>query len=431
MALLSAQTLFGAVSGIPCGYAGYTVFKGIPYASPPVGELRWKAPINPTPWSGAKVCDKFPAISVQAGNPSGSFYQKEYYPTQPQMSEDCLYLNVWTPAESVEANLPVMVWIHGGGYMLGYGHEISIDGEAFCKRGVILVTINYRLGAMGFFAHPELSKGNDKDVSGNYGILDQIHALKWVNQNIGAFGGDSKKVTVFGQSAGGGSVLSLCASPMTKGLIHKAIIMSAGGIGSTGPMGALTLADAEKYGASIVEHSGLPFEDFNKLSAEEILDKTMEYASSQSGGPFPRGLRPCTDGYVLPNDAGKVIENGQHLAIPYMTGWVAGDESFFGSHEEVRWISLKNGDNPLYVYRFNQDVPGDDNAGAFHGSELWYIFGTLMRCWRPMRGSDYEFSFRMTDYWTSFAKDGKPKSNDMVEWPEYTNENPNIQALHG
>ena len=415
MALLTAQTKFGAVSGLECGYTGYSVFRGIPYAAPPVGSLRWSAPVDPAAWSDVKVCDKFPAISVQNKSREGDFYQKEFFPVQAPMSEDCLYLNIWTGAEDTGAKLPVMVWIHGGAYLQGYGHEIEFDGEAFCKRGVILVTINYRLGAMGFFAHPELS-------GTNFGLLDQLQALKWEKQNIDAFGGDPDNVTVFGQSAGGGSVLSLCASPLADGLFQKAIIQSAGGVGSLG--GAYFHEELKKFGAFIVENAGMTWEDFRKLSAEEILEKAMAANIAYEGG-FALRFRPCADGRVLPDDPGKVIESKNHMAIPYMTGWVAGDDKLFGD-EEVDWLKLKN-NNPLYIYYFDHDVPGDDGAGAFHSSELWYIFGTLQRCWRPMRGNDYDLSLRMTDYWTSFAKTGNPNE----DWPEYTNENRHIQSING
>ena len=420
MALLKAKTRFGDVSGIPCGYTAYSVFKGIPYAAPPLGHLRWAAPADPEPWEGVKHCDTFSPKAMQAKDQHGSFYQKEFFPVQEPMSEDCLYLNVWTPADSPGEKLPVMLWIHGGAYMHGYGHEIEFDGEAFCKRGVILVTINYRLGAFGYFAHPELSKANEKGVSGNYGLLDQIHALKWVSRNIEAFGGDPGNVTVFGQSAGGGSVISICSSPLAEGLVHKAIIQSAGGVRTLG--GAYSLEEAEKFGAFIVEHSGLAWKDFQKLPAEEVLAKAAA-ANADFKSEFRLRLIPCTDGFILPRDPGAVIAEGAHLPIPYMTGWVSGDDRLFGDHGATEWIKLKNGDMPLFVYRFNHNPPGDDDAGAFHSSELWYIFGTLQRCWRPMSGKDYDLSLCMTDHWTSFAKTGRPN------WTDYTAENPYIHQI--
>ena len=427
MALLNATTNFGEVSGVPCGYTGYSVFKGIPYASPPVGSLRWAEPIDPEPWTGTKVCDVFPKISVQNKNRPGDFYQREFFPVEAPMSEDCLYLNIWTPAAEAGEKLPVMVWIHGGAYMHGYGHEIEFDGEAFCRRGVILVTINYRLGIMGYFAHPELSQKSKHGVSGNYGLLDQIQALKWVKSNIGFFGGDPENVTVFGQSAGGGSVLSLSASPFAKGLFQKAIIQSIGGVSSIG--GVYSLGDAEDYGKHIVSNSGLSFEEFSKLTAEDALEKANAAMMTYTGGSgFRLRLVPCMDGYVLPRDPGETIASGEHHPVPYMTGSVTGDSKLFGERE-IDWLKLKSKDHPLYVYNFCRDMPGGDGAGAFHSAELWYIFGTLMRCWRPLCGADYDLSLLMTDYWTSFAKNGNPNSEGNAEWPDYTADRPHIQIL--
>lgn len=420
MALLTTKTNHGEVSGIPCGYTGYSVFKGIPFAAPPIGTLRWKPPVDPKPWDGVRVCDTFSPIAVQAKAREGDFYQKEFFPVQAPMSEDCLYLNVWTPAEKPEEKLPVMLWIHGGAYLGGYGTEIEFDGEVFCRRGVILVTINYRLGALGYFAHPDLSAESDKGVSGNYGLLDQIQALKWVKENIGAFGGDAGNVTVFGQSAGGGSVLALCSSPFAKGLFHKAIAQSTAGVGTLG--GNYTLEEAEKFGAFIVEHSQTSFDEFRNKPAEELVGLSMA-AGFAYGKGFVLRLRPCTDGCVLPGDTGTVIAEKSHPKIPYMAGCVSGDKKLFGDYS-AEWINLKN-EKPLYVYYFDHDVPGDDDAGSFHSSELWYIFGTLARCWRPMTGKDYDLSLKMTDYWTNFAKNGNPGGG----WQEFTAENNYIHKI--
>jgi para-nitrobenzyl esterase len=419
MAIQTVKTTFGNVSGIPCGNPAYTVFKGVPYAAPPVGELRWQAPANPVNWEGVKVCDTFPPISVQNKFRAGDFYQKEFFPVQPDMSEDCLYLNIWTPANEAGEKLPVMFWIHGGAFIQGFGHEMEFDGEAFCKRGVILVTINYRLGAMGFFAHPD-------GINGNFGLLDQIQALKWVHSNIESFGGDPANITVFGQSAGGVSTLTLCASPLTTGIISKAIPQSAGGIGMPGK--PYSLEDAQKFGAYIVEQSGVSLEDFRRLSADEVNEKVMA-ASATYGDEFTLRMKPCTDGNVLPDDLGSIIAQGKHHAIPYMTGYVSGDTKIFNSKQPVEWHKLKNGNQPLYVYEFTRDIPGDDKPGAFHSGELWYIFGTLHRCWRPMSGADYDLSLKMTDYWTNFAKNGSPNGNNLPLWSEHTEANPHIMQI--
>jgi len=223
----------GKVSGVETATPDVLIYKGIPYAAPPVGPLRWREPQPIVPWEGVKVADKFGNASIQDDQPVGGFYQHEFYQDgDPVRSEDCLYLNVWTPAAGkTEKKLPVAMYVHGGGFAHGFGHEIEFDGEAWAKRGVILVTINYRLGALGFLAHPLLTAESATNASGNQGILDQIAALKWIKNNIAQFGGDPSNVTVFGQSAGAVAVTYLCVSPLTKDLIAKAIIMSGGGVG--------------------------------------------------------------------------------------------------------------------------------------------------------------------------------------------------------
>ena len=236
---------------------GVAVYKGIPYAAPPVGDLRWKKPQPVQPWQGVRKCDKWGDASLQGGQEKGSFYWKEFYQDgNPPMSEDCLYLNVWTPAAGqTDADLPVMFWIHGGAFQNGFGHEIEFDGDAMAKKGVVLVTINYRLGMCGFLAHPLLTAENDGKGSGNYGLFDQLAALKWVKKNIASFGGNPDNVTVFGQSAGAGSVQALISSPLAKGYIQRAIIQSGGGLG--GIISTRSLADAEKPGKAMWDASGM------------------------------------------------------------------------------------------------------------------------------------------------------------------------------
>ncbi|GHV59311.1 hypothetical protein AGMMS49579_26920 [Spirochaetia bacterium] len=224
MALDSVKTKNGSVRGLPCGNPAYTVFKAIPYAKPPVGDLRWKAPQEADAWEGIREAVRFSPASLQPSRSPGEFYAKEFFPVDEPVSEDSLYLNIWTPAETGTEKLPVMFWIHGGAFVQGFGHEMEFDGEAFCRRGVILVTFNYRLGILGFFAHPDLTATDG--YSGNYAILDTIAALTWVRNNIAAFGGDRNNVTVFGQSAGGAMVNALVTSPLARGLLHKAILLT-------------------------------------------------------------------------------------------------------------------------------------------------------------------------------------------------------------
>lgn len=448
MTLRTVKTQTGYVEGVPCGNPSYTVFKGIPYAQPPIGKHRWKAPIDPEPWEGVRKCDKFASISIQRKIQPGEFYQKEFFPVvDVPMSEDCLYLNVWTPALNGDERLPVMMWIHGGAYMGGYGHEMEFDGEAFCKRGVILVTINYRLGALGFFAHPELSEIDPHRVSGNYGILDQIQALKWIRQNIAAFGGDPDNVTVFGQSAGGGAVQALISSPLSKGTFHKAIIQSAGSIKTLG--GDLMLAEAEKSGLDVCNRTGKSLHELMNMPAEELSDLIVQALMPTVGSMHRLTLAPNIDGYVLPDSPGKTIAYGKNHDVSIMTGTVAGDGPLFELLFNVQtdadpmrvqttrlkaysllppraWAKahLRMGRKPAFIYYFDRDIPGADRPGAYHSSELWYIFGTLGRCWRPMEAVDYKISLAMTDYWTQFAKNGDPNGEGLPAWPAFTAENP-------
>ena len=257
---------------------GVAVYKGIPYAAPPVGDLRWKQPQPVQPWQGVRRCDKWGDASLQGGQEKGSFYWKEFYQDgNPPMSEDCLYLNVWTPAAGqTDADLPVMFWIHGGAFQNGFGHEIEFDGDAMAKKGVVLVTINYRLGMCGFLAHPLLTAENDGKGSGNYGLFDQLAALKWVKKNIASFGGNPDNVTVFGQSAGAGSVQALISSPLAKGYIQRAIIQSGGGLG--GIISTKSLADAEKPGKAMWDASGMTtLEQMRACPADRFQEVMMTH----------------------------------------------------------------------------------------------------------------------------------------------------------
>ena len=221
MAITETKTKYGQVHGVQKD--GYTVFRGVPYAKPPVGEKRFCPPEEPACWEGVYKADHFGCVCPQTEHEPDSFYGKEFY-LDPEFgmkqSEDCLYLNIWTPANTVDEKLPVAFWIHGGAFMHGFSHESEFDGAAYCERGVILVAINYRLGAFGFLAHPWLSEESGAGRSGNYAILDQIAALKWVKENIAAFGGDPENITVFGQSAGCMSVQTLVSSPLTENWIR-------------------------------------------------------------------------------------------------------------------------------------------------------------------------------------------------------------------
>ena len=356
----------GKITGELTDSSSVMVYRGIPYAAPPVGEYRLKDPQSVIPWEGVRECTAFSAIAPQPGNPRGTFYGEEFYwMPQPEQSEDCLYLNVWAPAKTVgktDAGLPVAMWIHGGAFVNGYGFEVTMDGDKWAQKGVILVTINYRLG---------------ENAAGNLNIMDQIAALKWIQRNIAQFVGDPSNVTIFGQSAGGMSVRTLLISPLAKGLFAKAIIQSGGGMG---------------------------------------LD--------QLGTILP--FAPKVDGNVVPEPFDQAVTDGTIADIPIMTGFNSQDLPFFTEESVGAFCSLRSslGTAPVYEYEFTRDLPGEDKdvsdvlPGAFHSAELWYVFGTLGRSWRPFTEEDYALSEEIVSAWTDFCKAGSPG------WPAYTNDNP-------
>lgn len=420
---------------------GYSLFWGIPYAKAPVGELRWRAPQEPDAWEGVYHADHYPNRSMQEAHPM-EFFDKEFYDDperETPYSEDGLYLNIWTPAEAAGEKLPVAMWIHGGAFLGGYGHEKEFDGEAYCKQGVILVTINYRLGPLGFLAHPWLTEENramgGPGVSGNYGSLDQIEALKWVHENIEAFGGDPENITVFGQSAGGESTHTLVTSPLARGMISKAIIQSGLGLARD-----RTLADAERDGLEFAENAGVH-------SLEEMRNLTVEQVFAAAGPLIGRGFAadsmtfaPNIDGYLLEQGFDEALEQGSIHDIPYMVGSTMQDirvdlDKLADGEKGVVYECCKhwgetqhqNGRKPVWVYYFTRQLPGDD-AGAFHSSELWYMFGTLNRCWRPSTEGDFKLSDRMVTYWANFMKTGDPNGDGLPRWESYTEEQ-DIQIL--
>lgn len=431
-----ADTKEGVVQGIE--QLGVTVYKGIPYAQPPVGALRWKRPQPPVSHSDTLVCDQFAPASIQADHQPGSFYWKEFYQGgDPERSEDCLYLNIWTPS-SEKNDLPVIVWVHGGGYMAGYGHEIEFDGTEFAKRGVILVTLNYRLGALGFLAHPALSAENPDKASGNYGLYDQAAAIDWVYGNIASFGGDPDNITVMGQSAGAGSVQALVSSPLTKGKIAKAIIMSGGGL--DGIIQPSSLQAAEAVGAAMLPD--MTAERMRALSPQQLNEYLMDYMTGNPGGGLPFG--PTVDGVLLPESFKEIACQGRQHNIPYMIGYTAQDiapEVMRNAAMQWSFLLESQGRKGAYVYCFAHDLPGEDMepnpalgvwgdmSGAFHSSELWYVFGTLRRCWRPMTDADYALSHQMINAWSNFARKSDPNADGCDDWQLCTKDNPAIRTF--
>lgn len=445
MPLRSTVTKYGAVRGVPCGNPTYTVYRGIPYAAPAVGKNRFGAPKPPKAWEGERLCDTFSDICMQAspiqGLPFGDFFLKEFYPFQYTCSEDSLYLNVWTPAQRADEKLPVMVWIHGGGFGSGYGHEMEFDGEALCKAGVILVTVNYRLNFFGFFAHPDLR--DEHGVSGNYGFLDQIAALRWVQENIGAFGGDRDNVTIFGQSAGGASIVSHLISDLSDGLFSKAIIQS-GTFAMIGDIMMSSMEEGEAWGIRACEYLGKSVEELRGMSAKE-LNQAFE-AAQEHIGPAPKLV---VDGYVFKERPLDALKSGQWKNVPIIVGSVSGDKDLHvGRDEQLKAAGVDGGAAsfmcdafvgmrqcepgriPAYVYYFDPYIPGHDvyhfveDGLAYHSAELWYVFGTLSRCWRCFDGRHYDLSDQVIHYWTNFSKTGNPNAPGLPAWAAFSKEEP-------
>ena len=463
MALRETEIDCGKIRGIAAGNQDITVFKGIPYAEPPVGNNRWKPPIPKKKWQGIYDAVRFGNICPQILPGKDTFYYKEFFRMEvhEKQNEDCLQLNIWTPAESVNDRFPVLVFIHGGGFQTNYSFAPQFDGEGLAKRGIVVVTINYRLGIFGFLAHPELSKESERGISGNYGLMDQICALQWVKDNIHAFGGDAGKITISGGSAGAESVFLLTLSERMKGWFRGAVMQS-------GPLlePLPTLTQIETDGEMFLDKLGISsIQEARTWTAEDLKNYTPD---------LDRGdkmfLKPCIDGYIINDNPLDSLKKGAAADISYMVGCTGNEagsmrnrfretpqsiakklKNCYGSYskeyrssvrysteEEVFQFQLKHGFTEdmysyclawcemqgrsgrmkPYMYRFERDLPGDD-AGAFHASEHWYIFETLNRCWRRFTGSDYELSKRMADYWANFIKTGDPNAAHLPKWESY------------
>ncbi len=424
MSLQTVSTKRGTFIGVPKD--GYTLFAGIPYAKAPVGERRFGKPELFQETKEVFSATEFSGICHQGIPEPGSFYEKEFYQgwsREAVCKEDCLYLNIWTPAEHAEEKLPVLFWIHGGAFNHGYGHEIEFDGEAYCKRGVILVTINYRLGIWGFLSHPEINGG-----IANLGIRDQICALDWVYENIAGFGGNPEKITAAGQSAGGYSVEALLVSELTRGKIAGAVMQSGGCI-NPGFRGCITKEQAWEGTEEFCKKHGIHrIGELMEMPAEELQSIAED---------FRNGL--VIDGEVLQQDCNAGMEAGKYPKIPYLAGANCNDlgvtkemlESGIPSNYYKGAAAFaENGEKrgvPVYMYFFAHPLPGDD-AGSFHSAELWYMFGTLERCWRPMTAEDKELSERMLDLWSAFVKQGSPETEE-IKWPPYRKEVPFVMEF--
>ena len=418
----------GEIQGISTETPGVYIYKGVPYAAPPSGDLRWKPPQPVIQWEGVKVADTYGPAAIQPPRQPGSFYYKEFFTDDGhQNSEDCLYLNICTPAPGkTDSGLPVAMFIHGGAFASGYSYEKQfLGGEEWAKHGVILVTINYRLNIFGFLAHPDLSSESPNNVSGNYGLLDQIAALKWIKNNIQQFGGDPDNITIFGQSAGARSVQSLVTSPLSKDLMQKAILQSGGGVTDGSQPGGEQLSDAEQAGKDLMEFGGFNnLEAMRAVSADDILDLMNRYMKEKRMGM----MSPVTDGYVLTSNFSDAARAHKIADIPYIIGYNKDDmgvmKNGLGQFCKLR---VENG-GKAYAYEFERALPGD-TAGAFHSAELWYVFNTLSNSWRPFTEGDYALSDYMVDAWTNFVKYGDPNGKDKEVWRPYTEDNQQFMLL--
>ena len=447
---------------------GVRSFKGIPYAAAPAGDLRWKPPQAVAAWEGVRECNAYGPDCPQAPYPQASLY----YSQPRKQSEDCLYLNVWTAATRAGEKRPVMVWIHGGALTRGSGATGVYDGAAFAKKGVVLVTINYRLGPLGYLAHPELTAESPQHSSGNYGVLDQIAALKWVQKNIAAFGGDPSSVTIFGESAGSWSVNTLVASPLAKGLFHRAIGESGG---SFGPMVRLKedgkdLQSAEKIGAAFARAAGADsLAALRALPAEKIIDV---FNNDAEGKKFRTS--PNVDGWVLPDEIRNIFSKGKQNDVPVIVGSNANEmtsltvpamvpktveqyrkrvEPQYGEmiHEFEALYPVKSdadvptayldslrdvtftlpmrtwarmtatGRSKAYLYYFTHAPPNPNSKylGAFHAGEIAYVFNNLNRQNPLMQEGDYKLADMMSSYWVNFAKTGNPNGKGLPTWKPY------------
>lgn len=431
---------------------GCVVFRGVPYAKAPQGELRFRKPQEIEPWSGVYKADHFRNKSMQGPTRPG-FYKKEFYDHpdfQTDSSEDGLYLNIWAPEEAFEggAKLPVAVYVHGGAFMGGAGSNLPFVCHNLVKKGVIIVTINYRLGVFGFLCHPILAIEGENKAGGNYGLWDQLFALKWVKENITAFGGDEKNITAFGQSAGAMSLQVLALSEKTKGYVDKMILQSGGGYKN--PLGAYKpIGVAVQTAEDVFEALGFEREYWKRSerAKEEILarlrsisaEELLAAADTAIGKSFARneGLPfvPVVDRELLTDDGNLLVEAHKFLDIPYILG-ANGDDltteetkkrtpennlMHIGNVAYAKYVNEQQG--RAYVYYFDRKLPGDD-AGAFHSGELWYVFGSLKYAWRPWKPADYNLSEEMMDCWTNFMKTGNPNSAGDDSWKPCTENEP-------
>ena len=478
--LRQVKTENGWVRGIEAADPRITAFKGVPFAAPPVGKNRWRAPQPCENWAGIRDCSRFAPISMQWIPGLGDdIYCREWHvdPDIP-MSEDCLYLNIWTNAKKADEKMPVLVWFFGGGLQCGYPAEMEFDGERIARRGIVVVTVNYRVGALGFLTHPEITE-EAPDAPANFGNLDQQAGLRWVQRNIAAFGGDPVKVTIAGQSAGGGSVMSQLACPDNKGLFRNTAVMSAmifdpymrREIGRPE-----LLKDAEKKGEDFFAFLGVQtLKEARGMDAVKLQRSYEKYMESHVPFFTVQDDRFCIGDPIALYRAGKCVDTvmmAGNTGGEFLNTIDAADEA--GLKEEAERLFGDKADTFLaiqesrqkteglgyaaasgiectvkgtlsdiaksgrkgYVYCFDPDIPGWDEPGTFHSSDLWFWFETLAKCWRPFVGRHYDLARQMCDYFCNFIRTGNPNGKDLngetlPKWGAWSEETPCTMTFTG
>ena len=458
----TAVTENGTVKGLPADDPRVTVYRGIPFAAPPTGRNRWRAPQPCEDWEIVRECYEFGPISMQdQPGTSNDLYCREFHvdPDIPA-SEDCLYLNVWTGAKSTDEKLPVLVWIYGGAFQWGYTAEMEFNGERLARHGIIVVSIAYRLGIYGFLAHPDLTE-EDSGHPANFGLLDQKAGLEWVYRNIAAFGGDPENITLAGQSAGGASVMYTLNGPGNRQMIKRASVFS-GLIRNPFYEDAIikprSIQAVMENGKEFIEYLGCSsVEEARAVDAATITAAYWEFAKDH-----PRFV-PCIDDIYVKDDFFELMLKGEYPDIPFLTGYVkdefidnipirafdnddkpakiikadifekGGKKVFNAVQHSVREVSdarVRSGfKTSMYTYKFMPEIPGYDHPGDFHSCDLWFFFENIQKCWRPYNGKHYELARKMCDYWTNFIKTGDPNGDGYDEkklplWKPVTDSDP-------
>jgi para-nitrobenzyl esterase len=411
----------GSLSGAIDPSSGVLVFRGIPYAAPPVGDRRWRAPAPVAGWSGVRAANRAGSNCMQA-----QIYG-DIDPFAAGVSEDCLNLNVWTTNIGDGPKRPVMVWMHGGGYTAGFGGEERHDGARLARKGAVVVTLNYRLGVFGFLAYPALAAESPLGASGNYAILDQIAALQWVRRNIERFGGDPSRVTIFGESAGGSSVGALIASPLAKGLFHGGILQSGNALGSVRPRENV-YAEGVRF-ASLVGVSGSGSDAAARLraiSADSLLRATRP-PDGKGGYGSAFAPRLVRDGWVLRETVDSALARGAANVVPIIIGATGGegDDAYASARSVARLVSAQHAHAYLYLFTRVGDDSVNQRRGAYHSADISFTFGIP----HPLLASagrtayDSTLAEAMSDYWVSFAStgnpNGPPNAGRLTQWPSY------------